>query len=109
VVLRGLNKVDITGLYESPRGFKYSSSVSNAASSEVHIICCILNTVDIGTSMGTCMRRPPPRLTGNQWRVVILKKHFEEVCFFSLKVHKNENFFGFDFEFCTISMLVMHK
>jgi hypothetical protein len=27
----------------------------------------------------------------------------------ALKVHKNENFFGFDFEFCTISMLVMHK
>ena len=26
-----------------------------------------------------------------------------------LKVHKNENFFGFDFEFCTISFLVMHK
>jgi hypothetical protein len=26
-----------------------------------------------------------------------------------LKVHKNENFFGFDFEFCTFSMLVMHK
>jgi hypothetical protein len=26
-----------------------------------------------------------------------------------LKVHKNENFFGFDFEFCTISVLVMHK
>ncbi len=29
--------------------------------------------------------------------------------FLILKVHKNENFFGFDFEFCTISMLVMHK
>jgi hypothetical protein len=28
---------------------------------------------------------------------------------FSLKVHKNENFFGFDFEFCTISLLVMSK
>jgi hypothetical protein len=28
---------------------------------------------------------------------------------FFLKIHKNENFFGFDFEFCTISMLVMHK
>jgi hypothetical protein len=27
----------------------------------------------------------------------------------TLKVHKNENFFGFDFEFCTISLLVMHK
>jgi hypothetical protein len=27
----------------------------------------------------------------------------------TLKVHKNENFFGFNFEFCTISMLVMHK
>ncbi len=25
----------------------------------------------------------------------------------ALKVHKNENFFGFDFEFCTISLLVM--
>jgi hypothetical protein len=24
-----------------------------------------------------------------------------------LKVHKNENFIGFDFEFCTISLLVM--
>jgi hypothetical protein len=27
----------------------------------------------------------------------------------SLKVHKNENFFGSDFEFCTISLLVMLK
>jgi hypothetical protein len=27
----------------------------------------------------------------------------------TLKVHKNENFFGFDFEFCTISLLVMSK
>ncbi len=26
-----------------------------------------------------------------------------------LIVHKIENFFGFDFEFCTISMLAMHK
>jgi hypothetical protein len=26
-----------------------------------------------------------------------------------LKVHKNENFFCFDFEFCTISLLVMIK
>jgi hypothetical protein len=26
-----------------------------------------------------------------------------------LKVHKNENFFGFDFEICTVSLLVMHK
>ncbi len=29
--------------------------------------------------------------------------------FSTLKVHKNENFFGFDFEFCIISMLVLHK
>jgi hypothetical protein len=27
----------------------------------------------------------------------------------TLKVHKNENFFGFDFEFFTISLLAMHK
>ncbi len=26
-----------------------------------------------------------------------------------LKVHKNENFFGFDFEFCTVSLLVILK
>ncbi len=26
-----------------------------------------------------------------------------------LKVHKNDNFFGSDFEFCTISLLVMLK
>jgi hypothetical protein len=26
-----------------------------------------------------------------------------------LKVHKNENFFGFDLEFCTFSMLVICK
>ncbi len=26
-----------------------------------------------------------------------------------LKVHKNENFFGFDFDFCTASLLIMHK
>ncbi len=27
----------------------------------------------------------------------------------SFKVHKNENFFGSDFEFCTISWLIMQK
>ncbi len=26
-----------------------------------------------------------------------------------LKVHKIENCFGFEFEFCTISLLVLHK
>jgi hypothetical protein len=31
------------------------------------------------------------------------------IIYFHLKVHKNENFFGFDFEFCPISLLVMHK
>jgi hypothetical protein len=29
--------------------------------------------------------------------------------FFILKLHKNENFFGSDFEFCPISLLVMLK
>jgi hypothetical protein len=32
-----------------------------------------------------------------------------ELCDGNLKVHKIENLFGFDFEFWTISMLVMHK
>jgi hypothetical protein len=34
---------------------------------------------------------------------------FNDLTLFDLKVHKNENFFGFDFECCTISLLVMHK
>ncbi len=33
----------------------------------------------------------------------------QSILFPTLKVHKNENFFGFDFEFCPISLLVMHK
>jgi hypothetical protein len=37
------------------------------------------------------------------------KPEVENLVALTLKVHKNENFFGFDFEFCTISMLVMHK
>jgi hypothetical protein len=39
----------------------------------------------------------------------IILKAFTILSLMVLKVHKNENFFGFDFEFCTISMLVMHK
>jgi hypothetical protein len=34
---------------------------------------------------------------------------FRGILFETLKVHKNDNFFGFDFEFCTISLLVMSK
>ncbi len=37
----------------------------------------------------------------------LLKHHNEEACF--VKVHKNENFFGFYFDFCTVSLLVMLK
>ncbi len=39
-------------------------------------------------------------------KIADILRNVTTVC---LKVHKNENFFGFDFEFCTISMLVMHK
>ncbi len=38
-----------------------------------------------------------------------LSCYYSTVCRVTLKVHKNENFFGFDFEFCTISLLVMSK
>jgi hypothetical protein len=34
---------------------------------------------------------------------------FEKMSLQTLKVHKNKNFFGFDFEFCTISLLVTSK
>jgi hypothetical protein len=36
-------------------------------------------------------------------------KHTKTIKYAALKVHKNENFFGFEFEFCPISLLVMHK
>jgi hypothetical protein len=35
--------------------------------------------------------------------------HSRTTCRTYLKVHKNENFFGFDFEICNISLLVMSK
>ncbi len=38
----------------------------------------------------------------DEWRGVVTSKD-------SLKVHKNKNFFGFDFEFYTVSLLVMFK
>ncbi len=41
----------------------------------------------------------------------VIKVYFSRLMrvYVGLKVHKNENFFGFDFEFCTISLLVMLK
>ncbi len=42
-------------------------------------------------------------------KIVSIKEQEETLHFFTLNVHKNENFFGFDFEFCTISLLVMSK
>jgi hypothetical protein len=32
-----------------------------------------------------------------------------QACVKSLQVHKNENFFCFDFEFCTVSLLIFLK
>ena len=37
------------------------------------------------------------------------KKHNVVSKLVSLKVHKNENFFGFSFEFCTVALLVVLK
>ncbi len=43
-----------------------------------------------------------------QWRVQAgVQKWYNNTV--SLKVHKIENFFGFDFEICNISLLVMSK
>ncbi len=38
-----------------------------------------------------------------------IKKIFDSLMKVFLKVHKNENFFDSEFEFCTISLLVMLK
>jgi hypothetical protein len=39
----------------------------------------------------------------------VFKKSISISACYSLKVHKNENFFGFDFEFCTFSVFVMQN
>jgi hypothetical protein len=44
---------------------------------------------------------------GKQYRPTSLK--VSSTCPPLLKVHKNENIFGFDFEFRTVSLLVMLK
>jgi hypothetical protein len=41
--------------------------------------------------------------------IVLYYVHEITVSVNRLKVQKIENFFGFDFEFCTISLLVVHK
>ena len=38
-----------------------------------------------------------------------IKRKDTDTNFFYLKVHKIKNFFGSDFEFCTISLLVLLK
>jgi hypothetical protein len=51
-----------------------------------------------------------PQFYSHPFLMPILPQYSTEPEFVNLlKVHKNENFFGFDFEICTISMLVMHK
>jgi hypothetical protein len=57
-----------------------------------------------------------PILYCSKWKLIyeqILSQIFRNTVIFCaelyLKVHKNENFFGFDFEFCTILLLVMSK
>ena len=53
---------------------------------------------------------PPMKCVIVMYTVHIYRTTFKVLsCFNSLKVHKNENFFGFDFEFCTFSLLVMSK
>jgi hypothetical protein len=52
------------------------------------------------------------RMVERGWEGGVLRKGIIKAIgnsFPCLKVHKNENFFGFDFEFCTISLLVMSK
>jgi hypothetical protein len=40
---------------------------------------------------------------------LVQSPHIFTTCCYNLKVHKSENLFGSDFEFCTISLLVMLK
>jgi hypothetical protein len=42
-------------------------------------------------------------------KIIFLKKTVNFSAEFNLKVHKIENIFGADFEFCVISLLVMLK
>ncbi len=47
---------------------------------------------------------------GTSYLGPFLKENKENITILTLlKVHKNENFFGFDFEICTFSQIVRHK
>jgi hypothetical protein len=50
-----------------------------------------------------------PFVIGNPILFREMTEHCISIFFISLKVHKIENFFGSDFEFCVISLLVMLK
>ncbi len=49
---------------------------------------------------------PPTTMNANPTNVSTI---IQPLAWVDLKVHKNENFFGFDFDFCTVSLLVMLK
>ncbi len=54
------------------------------------------------------------RFFASKWRIlkeynILLHENLSPPLYSTLKVHKIENFFGSDFEFCVISLLVMLK
>jgi hypothetical protein len=49
-------------------------------------------------------------MSSGVWDIASISRQLRgKITKITFKVHKNENFFGFDFEFCTISLLVMSK
>ncbi len=72
--------------------------MNDTAFSYIHVMDGICNCTDL-------VQRYIVYLSFNYSFFVKSKKGLQ----YGLKVHKNENFFGFEFEFCPISLLVMHK
>jgi hypothetical protein len=70
---------------------------------------CSLCTFPCLTSSSSSLDRYPPEIEKNLIRIRLKRRKDPQPKNMTLKVHKNENFFGFDFEFCTVSLLVMSK
>jgi hypothetical protein len=84
----------------------------------LHVLCsiCIHCTLNCKTNawIGLCIVRMKPSrvVRGSDCQCQSRNSSgFDPASSYTveLKVNKNENFFGFDFDFCSFSLLVIHK
>jgi hypothetical protein len=85
------------------------SSTKSSVKNTLNILSCVLNDACRDCLLGPGNRLKILCLESNAAKLLLMTLLTILLVIYILKVYKNDNFFGFDFEFCTISMLVMHK